>query len=119
MPVLHILASILAWASSVINPFIYAFSNGQYRSAYRQLICGSSRTGRMTSATQTHSRSSGRTFLTDMLHYTTHAEKVKVIRAAAIASAVNNGNEINSNAIDIEHPMHQRIWFLRFQIFCV
>ncbi|EFX66166.1 hypothetical protein DAPPUDRAFT_3691, partial [Daphnia pulex] len=38
VPVIHVMASILAWASSVINPFIYAFSNRQYRSAYRQLL---------------------------------------------------------------------------------
>lgn len=81
VPELHVLASILAWASSVINPFIYAFSNRQYRSAYRQLLCGSS-ANRVT--TTTHSRSSGRTFLTDMLHYTAQAEKVKVIRANAV-----------------------------------
>lgn len=37
-PVLHVLASILAWASSVINPFIYAASNRQYRSAYSKLL---------------------------------------------------------------------------------
>ncbi|CAH0562556.1 unnamed protein product [Brassicogethes aeneus] len=37
-PWLHILASISAWASSVINPFIYAASNRQYRSAYSKLL---------------------------------------------------------------------------------
>lgn len=37
-PSLHIIASILAWFSSVINPFIYAASNKQYRSAYRKLF---------------------------------------------------------------------------------
>ncbi|KAK4030189.1 hypothetical protein OUZ56_023165 [Daphnia magna] len=92
VPVIHVMASILAWASSVINPFIYAFSNRQYRSAYRQLLCGSSRSARLTSQTQT-SRSSGRTFLTDMLHYTAHADKVKVIRASNIHSSVANKEE--------------------------
>lgn len=37
-PVLHVMASILEWASSVINPFIYAASNRQYRSAYSKLL---------------------------------------------------------------------------------
>lgn len=37
-PTLHVFASILAWASSVINPFIYAASNRQYRSAYTKLF---------------------------------------------------------------------------------
>lgn len=37
-PVLNVLASVLAWASSVINPFIYAASNRQYRAAYSKLF---------------------------------------------------------------------------------
>lgn len=41
LPFLHIIASILEWASSVINPFIYAGMNRLYRDAYRQLLCPS------------------------------------------------------------------------------
>ncbi|XP_056646332.1 protein trapped in endoderm-1-like [Diorhabda sublineata] len=37
-PTIHVLASIATWASSVINPFIYAASNRQYRSAYSKLF---------------------------------------------------------------------------------
>lgn len=37
-PSLNIIASILAWASSVINPFIYAASNRTYRVAYFKLL---------------------------------------------------------------------------------
>ncbi|KAL1493062.1 hypothetical protein ABEB36_011200 [Hypothenemus hampei] len=37
-PELHVFSSILAWASSVINPFIYAATNKQYRSAYKKLF---------------------------------------------------------------------------------
>ncbi|XP_066155512.1 protein trapped in endoderm-1-like [Euwallacea fornicatus] len=37
-PALHVSSSILAWASSVINPFIYAATNKQYRSAYKKLF---------------------------------------------------------------------------------
>lgn len=37
-PSLHVYSSILAWASSVINPFIYAGSNRQYRTAYKRLF---------------------------------------------------------------------------------
>ena len=33
-PFLHILASVLAWASAVVNPFIYAFKNRQYQQAF-------------------------------------------------------------------------------------
>ncbi|XP_041987399.1 protein trapped in endoderm-1 isoform X3 [Aricia agestis] len=37
-PWFHIIASILAWASSVINPLIYAATNRQYRAAYSNLL---------------------------------------------------------------------------------
>ncbi|XP_015599595.1 protein trapped in endoderm-1-like [Cephus cinctus] len=42
IPILHIISSILAWASSVINPFIYAGTNKFYREAYKQLLCPAS-----------------------------------------------------------------------------
>jgi hypothetical protein len=38
-PFLHILASVLAWASAVINPFIYAFKNRQYQQAFAKVKC--------------------------------------------------------------------------------
>ncbi|KAH1030032.1 hypothetical protein HUJ05_003170 [Dendroctonus ponderosae] len=38
IPELHVFSSILTWASSVINPFIYAATNKQYRSAYKKLL---------------------------------------------------------------------------------
>ncbi len=37
-PFLHILASVLAWASAVVNPFIYAFKNRQYQQAFAKVI---------------------------------------------------------------------------------
>nr|WKF45127.1 gustatory receptor 19 [Podabrus annulatus] len=37
-PTFHVIASIFAWASSAINPIIYAASNRQYRTAYSQLF---------------------------------------------------------------------------------
>ncbi|XP_023214448.1 protein trapped in endoderm-1-like [Centruroides sculpturatus] len=39
IPVIHVLASILAWMSSCINPIIYAVLNRQYRQAYIRLFC--------------------------------------------------------------------------------
>ncbi|KAK0168605.1 hypothetical protein PV327_002384 [Microctonus hyperodae] len=39
VPILHVVGSILAWASSVVNPFIYAGTNKLYRDAYRQILC--------------------------------------------------------------------------------
>ena len=60
-------ASVLAWMSAVINPFIYAFSNRQYRAAYRKLLCGSRRA---VSTNSSASRSAGsRTFMTDVFQY--------------------------------------------------
>ena len=40
-PFLHILASVLAWASAVINPFIYAFKNRQYQQAFAKVSASS------------------------------------------------------------------------------
>ncbi|XP_037931677.1 protein trapped in endoderm-1 [Teleopsis dalmanni] len=37
-PWLHIIASVMAWASSVINPVIYAASNRNYRIAYYEIF---------------------------------------------------------------------------------
>lgn len=37
-PILNIIASIFAWASSVVNPFIYAASNRSYRVAFFNLF---------------------------------------------------------------------------------
>lgn len=37
-PWIHILSSILTWASSVLNPFLYAASNRTYRIAYHKLL---------------------------------------------------------------------------------
>ncbi|XP_013793783.1 protein trapped in endoderm-1-like [Limulus polyphemus] len=38
-PTIHVLASVLAWMSSCINPFIYAVMNRHYRQAYYRLLC--------------------------------------------------------------------------------
>ncbi|XP_046745602.1 protein trapped in endoderm-1 [Diprion similis] len=58
MPVFNVIASILSWASSVINPFIYAGTNRLYREAYKQLLCpprSSNRTFRPPRPTHSHS----------------------------------------------------------------
>jgi hypothetical protein len=44
VPTLHIVASVLAWMSAVINPFIYAFKNRQYKQAFKKVL-QSSNTG--------------------------------------------------------------------------
>ncbi|KAG8192723.1 hypothetical protein JTE90_009746 [Oedothorax gibbosus] len=44
-PVLHTLASILAWMSSCTNSFIYVLLNKHYRDAYGQLLCLLKHTG--------------------------------------------------------------------------
>jgi hypothetical protein len=72
---MHVLASVLAWGSSVINPFIYAFSNRQYGNAFQKLLCckhsnlASSMTGGVPAALR-HQQSctpsqSGRTLMTE------------------------------------------------------
>lgn len=58
IPILHIVASVLAWASAVINPFIYAGTNKLYREAYKQLLCPSSNKTRAIGPKPTHSHSS-------------------------------------------------------------
>ena len=44
VPTLHVIASVLAWMSATINPFIYAFKNRQYQQAFKKVqILSSSR----------------------------------------------------------------------------
>ncbi|XP_076363549.1 protein trapped in endoderm-1-like [Tachypleus tridentatus] len=45
-PSVHVIASVLAWMSSCINPFIYAVMNRHYRQAYRCLLCSKDRARR-------------------------------------------------------------------------
>ena len=40
IPSVHIIASVLAWMSAAINPFVYAVQNHQYQQAFRSLLCG-------------------------------------------------------------------------------
>lgn len=59
IPIFHLVASVLAWASAVINPFIYAGTNKLYREAYKQILCPvSSRTNTVRSKPPPHSHSS-------------------------------------------------------------
>lgn len=37
-PWLHVVASVSAWSSAVINPIIYAVGSSQYRNAYKNLF---------------------------------------------------------------------------------
>ena len=37
VPSIHIIASILAWGSAIVNPFIYAFKNRQYQQAFTRV----------------------------------------------------------------------------------
>jgi len=79
VPTLHVVASVLAWMSATINPFIYAFKNRQYQQAFKKLLCcgnksPGSRSGNRTTTSQasgvSHSRTSqSKTFITEMIHY--------------------------------------------------
>jgi hypothetical protein len=99
-PTIHVMASVLAWASSVVNPFIYAGSNRQYRAAYRKLLCCVGPQGHGDADHQigapaegcslTHSHSgSGKTFITDMFQYNAVTDNIHAVKA--------NGNEWNNN----------------------
>lgn len=37
-PFAHVMASVSAWSSAVINPIIYAVGSSQYRNAYKNLF---------------------------------------------------------------------------------
>ncbi|XP_063872419.1 protein trapped in endoderm-1-like [Scylla paramamosain] len=68
VPTLHVLASVLAWASAVVNPFVYAVTNRQYRTAYRRLFCGHQ--GKPGRCSNSHSKSnSSRTFVTEFQYH--------------------------------------------------
>jgi hypothetical protein len=36
-PTIHVVASVLAWMSATINPFIYALKNRQYQQAFKEV----------------------------------------------------------------------------------
>jgi len=76
LPTLHVVASVLAWMSATINPFIYAFKNRQYQQAFKKLVCytksGSARSGPRTTTSQASGQSrasQSRTLVTEMVHY--------------------------------------------------
>ncbi|XP_076619287.1 trapped in endoderm 1 [Colletes latitarsis] len=58
IPILHVIGSVLAWASSVVNPFIYAGTNKLYREAYKQILCPISSKTQTIGPKPTHSHSS-------------------------------------------------------------
>ncbi|XP_011868593.1 PREDICTED: protein trapped in endoderm-1 [Vollenhovia emeryi] len=58
VPILHVVASVLAWASAVVNPFIYAGTNKLYREAYKQVLCPVSSRTPTIGPKPTHSHSS-------------------------------------------------------------
>jgi len=77
IPTLHVIASVLAWMSATVNPFIYAFKNRQYQQAFKKLLCcgnksPGSRSGNRTTTSVASAQSRGsqsRTFITEMIHY--------------------------------------------------
>ena len=76
IPTLHVVASVLAWMSSIVNPFIYAFKNRQYQQAFKKLLCCDTkypgRSGNRTTTSQASAQSrtsQSKTFITEMIHY--------------------------------------------------
>lgn len=74
-PAVHIIASVLAWMSATINPFIYAFKNRQYQQAFKKLLCvdkSQARGGQRTTTSQASAQSrtsQSKTFITEMVQY--------------------------------------------------
>jgi len=74
-PAVHIIASVLAWMSATINPFIYAFKNRQYQQAFKKLLCvdkSRTRGGQRTTTSQASAQSrtsQSKTFITEMVQY--------------------------------------------------
>jgi len=57
-PSIHIIASVLAWMSAAINPFIYSIQNQHYQQAFRNLLGRKKNTGVYTSRLDVHSNRS-------------------------------------------------------------
>jgi len=74
-PAVHVVASVLAWMSATINPFIYAFKNRQYQQAFKKLLCwdkSRARGGQRTTTSQASAQSrtsQSKTFITEMVQY--------------------------------------------------
>jgi len=102
VPALHVIASVLAWMSATINPFIYAFKNRQYQQAFKKfLFCGSksggSRSGNRTTTSQASGVSQSRgsqskTFITEMVNYKDNKVKFQ--------STLNENNPNSCVAVD-------------------
>jgi len=83
-PLLHIIGSVLAWASAVINPFIYAFKNRQYKMAFKKLLGLEKLGGQVARPGASHShpsntnskQSHSKTMVTEMVQLQIPAEKL-------------------------------------------
>lgn len=113
-PFLHIVASVLAWASAVVNPFIYAFKNRQYQQAFikvhQQILCcgrepnASGAPPRGANISKESRTSASKTFLTDMLHFSTATDKIRMMRQNHQQSRAATGNsnaELVSSTVQI------------------
>lgn len=109
-PFLHILASVLAWASAVVNPFIYAFKNRQYQQAFIKILCcrepnpnPNPRGGNMSKESRT---SASKTFLTDMLHFSTATDKIRMMRQnVGNGRHHSNAELVSSSQVQNEIPL--------------
>merc|ERR1712173_489608 len=84
-PTIHVVASVLAWMSATINPFIYAFKNRQYQQAFKKLLCvekSQNRSGNRTTTSQASAQSrtsQSKTFITEMVQYKDKLKMLAVI----------------------------------------
>jgi len=94
VPTVHVVGSVLAWASAVINPFIYAFKNRQYKLAFVKLLHLDRRPGpatthatHATSQASNHSKHSAasKSSNTEMIQLRATTSPTQSDRAAAAA----------------------------------
>lgn len=103
-PFLHVLASVLAWASAVINPFIYAFKNRQYQQAFAKVLCRQptpTSATRGTNVSKESKTSASRTFLTDMLHFNTATDKIRMMRNNHSSPGIQTDGRSSSSGLQI------------------
>lgn len=97
-PVIHIIASVLAWMSATINPFIYAFKNRQYQQAFKKLLCvdkSVARGGQRTTTSQASAQSrtsQSKTFITEMVQYKEGQDKMLSLAESPGATATVTAN---------------------------
>lgn len=114
-PWLHICGSILAWASSVINPFIYAASNRTYRVAYYKLFSTMKFWGQPMSPMPSKSfvpskgsKDGSQNNRSNQSLNSTSRNKVTTTTTAVTATSPIQANNNGNNVVDVEAAIAER-----------